>query len=85
MMAGVVLRPVDGGQDIELPLGKTTVGRGPFFGVSSVHEVCVYLKLSRSEVRYAVTVYLSCDENIPQVHDFDPAKTNTALCWLCLS
>ena len=51
MMAGVVLRPVDGGQDIELPLGKTTVGRGPLFGVSSVHEVCVYHKLSRSEVQ----------------------------------
>ena len=51
MMAGVVLRPVDGGQDIELPLGKTTVGRGPLFGVSSVHEVCVHHKLSRSEVR----------------------------------
>ena len=32
-MASFLLRPQDGGRDIEIPGGKTTIGRGPFLGV----------------------------------------------------
>lgn len=33
-MATYLLRPQDGGKDIAIPFGKTTIGRGPFLGVS---------------------------------------------------
>ncbi|KAL9953010.1 hypothetical protein ACROYT_G040357 [Oculina patagonica] len=33
-MATFLLRPQNGGKDITIPAGKTTIGRGPFLGVS---------------------------------------------------
>ena len=34
-MAAYLLRPRDGARDIKIPAGKTTIGRGPFLGVTT--------------------------------------------------
>jgi len=34
-MSGVTMTPVDGGDSIAIPSGKTTIGRGPFLQVPS--------------------------------------------------
>ena len=39
-MATFLLRPHDGGKDVAVPSGKTTIGRGPFLGVRYEHWTC---------------------------------------------
>lgn len=37
-MSQITLKPLDDGQKaVEIPLGKTTIGRGPFLGVRIKH------------------------------------------------
>ena len=40
-MATYLLRPQDGGKDIAIPFGKTTIGRGPFLGVRNTTTMIV--------------------------------------------
>ena len=45
-MATFVLRPQQGGRDIAIPSGKTTIGRGPFLGVKDHSHTAVRCKHS---------------------------------------
>ena len=44
MAGSFVLRPQDGGKDIAIPCGKTTIGRGPFLGVRNM--LCIGVDFS---------------------------------------
>lgn len=44
-MSQITLKPLDDGQKaVEIPLGKTTIGRGPFLGVRINIRTC-YLSI----------------------------------------
>ena len=43
-MAAYLLRPRDGARDIKIPAGKTTIGRGPFLGVTTRLLLLIFLK-----------------------------------------
>ena len=48
-MATFILRPQNGGRDIAIPTGKTTIGRGPFLGVSLTND---YMQLFDVNIHY---------------------------------
>ncbi|XP_068681989.1 aprataxin and PNK-like factor [Montipora foliosa] len=53
-MASFLLRPQDGGRDIEIPGGKTTIGRGPFLGVTDKRVSRCHAEIELSDGKLTV-------------------------------